>query len=333
MELKESPRPTSGHQEIVGVVHYGLGPIGKAVADLVRERPGLRSVAAVDPDPQLQGQRLGHVQIAPRLTSDLLGSAAIAIHCTSSSLSRVAPQLLELVGAGLNVVSTCEELSFPWATEPRLSAELDAAAKAKGVSILGTGVNPGYAMDYLPIVLSGVARSIDRVRVTRVQDASTRRLPLQRKVGAGLTVSEFERRVAEGSLGHVGLRQSIDALAAAFGWQIDEYEEATTPVPATKAVSSGVGEIAPGDVLGLHQVATGQSDGHKVVELDLTMAIGMLDPADRIELFGSPNLELLIPGGLHGDVATASIVVNAIRRVVDSAPGLRVMSELAPPHP
>src|SRR5499433_3849948 len=324
----------------IGVVHYGLGPIGLAVASLVSGRPWLRSVGAVDISPDLDGRRLGEVTgheadgpvIGPRFMRPA-EPAAVAVHCTGSSLLQVAPQILELASAGLNVISTAEELAFRWQAHPAAAAEIDAGARGAGVTVLGTGINPGYAMDYLPIALSAVAQRVDKVVVHRVQDAATRRLPLQRKIGAGLSPDSFRAAVASGRLGHVGLTESAHALARAFGWRLTDLQEVIEPIAAQEPTPMAESVIQPGQVLGLHQTAEGRVDSRTVISLTLDMAIGAGPPRDSVRLVGVPDLELEVPGGLHGDLATAAIAVNSIPRVVAAAPGLIVMADLAPPTP
>lgn len=323
----------------VGVVHYGLGPIGLAVASLVSDRPWLRSVGAIDISPDLEGRRLGEVTgrgaggpvIGPSFVRP--PEAAVALHCTGSSLQLVAPQILELASGGLNVISTTEELAFPWQAHPAAAVEIDAAARGAGVTVLGTGINPGYAMDYLPIALSAVAQRVDKVVVNRVQDAATRRLPLQRKIGAGLSPDSFRAAAASGRLGHVGLTESAHALARAFGWRLTDLYQTVEPITAKEATPMAEGVIQPGQVLGLHQTAEGRVDSQTVISLTLDMAIGAGPSRDSVRLVGVPDLELEVPGGLHGDLATAAIAVNAIPRVLAAAPGLIVMADLAPPTP
>jgi len=323
----------------IGVVHCGLGPIGLAVASLVSDRPWLRSLAAVDISPDLEGRRLGEVSgrgpVGPVIGPSFLrpAEAAVALHCTGSSLGLVAPQILELASAGLNVISTTEELAFPWQAHPAAATEIDAAARGAGVTVLGTGINPGYAMDYLPIALSAVAQRVDKVVVHRVQDAATRRLPLQRKIGAGLSPDSFRAAVASGRLGHVGLTESAHALARAFGWRLTDLQEAIEPIAAQEPTPMAESVIQPGQVLGLHQTAEGRVDSRTVISLTLDMAIGAGPSRDSVRLVGVPDLELEVPGGLHGDLATAAIAVNAIPRVLAAAPGLIVMADLAPPTP
>lgn len=321
------------------VVHFGLGPIGMGAARLAGER-GHEAVAAVDVRPELVGRALGEVLgtgsvPATRVTETFPAGleAEVAIVCTGSSLEAVLGQLLGLVDAGINVVSTCEELSYPWTESPDLAGELDAAARERGVSVLGTGVNPGFAMDYLPIVISAAARRVDRVEVHRVQDAATRRLPLQRKVGAGLTAADFRAGVEAGHLGHVGLRQSARHIASALGWTLATVEERIDPLLAEQAVTGGFGEIAAGLVTGIHQVVLGRVGVREVIRLVLDMAVGLADPRDEVLVSGDPDVRMVIPGGLHGDVATEAVVVNALERVVAAPPGLWVMADLPPPRP
>ncbi len=322
------------------VVHYGLGPIGLAVAGLVAERSWLRSVAAVDVRQELRGRRLDELvgrpsADSPVVTGEYPGGAGgeVALHCTGSSLERVAPQLLDLVRAGLHVVSTTEELSYPWDAHPQIAAEIDAAARQAAVTVLGTGVNPGYAMDYLAIVLSAVAQRVDGVVVHRVQDAGTRRLPLQRKVGAGMEAAAFRGAVAEGRLGHVGLAESAHLLAGVFGWRLTALRERVEPICASEPTPMPDGVVRPGQVLGIHHVIEADAESRTVISLTLDMAIGIGPARDHVRLTGVPDLELQIPGGVHGDVATAAIVVNAIPRVLAARPGLATMADLAPPTP
>jgi 2,4-diaminopentanoate dehydrogenase len=324
----------------IGVVHFGLGPIGLAVAAVVAGRPWLRSVAAVDLSPDLHGRPLAGLTGRAGAASPVVASAyepaagaRVAVHCTGSSLDRVAPQIVGLVAAGLQVVSTTEELSYPWEAHPQAAAEIDAAARRAGVTVLGTGINPGFAMDYLPIALSAVAERVERVEVHRMQDAATRRLPLQRKVGAGMEPDAFRAAVAEGRLGHVGLTESVHALARAFGWSLSDLEERVEPICADAPAPMSGGVVQPGQVLGLHQTAVGRAGGEVVVSLTLDLAVGIGPARDRVRLLGVPDLELEVPGGLQGDTATAAIVVNAIPRVLAAPPGLVTMADLAPPTP
>lgn len=324
----------------IPVVHYGLGPIGREVASLVGRRASLRSVAAADIDPRIVGRSLA--DLAPGAPAEvtvtdsagaLATPADVVILCTGSSLAEVAGQILDCVAAGRSVVSTCEELSYPHVRAPELAREIDRAARRQGVRVLGTGVNPGFAMDYLPVSVSGASRGVEHVAVHRVQDAGVRREQLQDKVGAGLAVDEFEARAHEGSVRHVGLPESGQAVAAAFGWRLTDLRDEIEPIVAERTTSTSRASIPPGRVLGVRQTVTGYEDGRERLRLRLDMAVGLPEPRDEVVITGDPDIRMLIPGGLHGDIATAAVVVNVIPQLLNAEPGLRVMSELAPPRP
>ena len=327
----------------VKVAHVGLGAIGREVVRLLMRREDLRLVGVCDVDPDLVGRPIGSVlgedadgadvTIVDDLSAVAVESGLVVTHTTSSSLERCLPELLAAVEAGAHVVSSCEELSYPWVQSPEAAARLDGAARAAGVAVVGTGVNPGFAMDYLPVVLSGAAKRVDSVRVHRVQDAGRRREPLQAKVGAGITAEEFDRRVGAGSMGHVGLTESAQAVAAALGWDATDTKETIDPVVAATATPSAFGTIEPGQIAGIDQVAVVTVDGMERVRLHLQMAVGIGPSQDDIWLAGEPDLHLTVPGGLHGDLATAAALVNTIGSIRRAEPGLRVMSELRPPRP
>ncbi|HEY3529329.1 MAG TPA: hypothetical protein VGK78_09270 [Nocardioides sp.] len=327
----------------VQVAHVGLGAIGREVVRLVLRRADLRLVAACDISPELVGTTIGSalgestdgadVTIVTSLAEVPATDDLVVTHTTSSSLARCLPELLAAVEAGAHVVSSCEELSYPWVQAPEEAARLDAAAKEAGVSVVGTGVNPGFAMDYLPVVLSGATKQVDSVKVHRVQDAGERRKPLQAKVGAGITADEFDRRVSDGGMGHVGLTESAQAVAAALGWDASDTTETIQPVIAATATASAFGTIEPGRIAGIDQVAVVRVDGVERVRLHLQMAVGIGPSQDDIWLTGDPDLHLTVPGGLHGDLVTAAALVNTIGSIRHAEPGLRVMSELRPPRP
>jgi 4-hydroxy-tetrahydrodipicolinate reductase len=325
------------------VAHIGLGAIGREVVRLVLGREDLRLVVACDIDPGLVGTTIGQalgmegdgseVTIVESLGQAVRRDGLVVTHTTSSSLALCLPELLAAVEAGASVVSSCEELSYPWVRAPEAAAHLDAAARAAGVAVVGTGVNPGFAMDYLPVVLSGAAKRVDAVHLHRVQDAGQRRKPLQAKVGAGITRDDFDRRVAAGSMGHVGLTESAQAVAAALGWDVSVTTETIEPVVAETAIPSAFGTIEPGRIAGIDQVAVVTVEGVERVRLHLQMAVGIGPSEDDIRLFGDPDLRLKVPGGLHGDLATAAVLVNTLGSIRHADPGLRVMSELRPPRP
>jgi 2,4-diaminopentanoate dehydrogenase len=323
----------------IRVVQFGVGPIGASIARLMRQKSLLEIVGAVDKDPSKVGRDLGEVTeasdrpwgttIFPEISAVLEKSSAdLVVHTTSSYLTDVMDELLVCISGGCCVVSTCEELSYPFHKHPQLSARLDAAAKEEGVALVGTGVNPGFVMDKLVLTLSAAAQRVDWARATRIVDASKRRLPLQKKIGAGMQCDEFRKQVAAGKIKHHGLPESIAMAADGLGFTLDDISETIEPIVAEERVKTEFIEVFPGQVAGVHQIARGTSAGQEKIFMELQMYVGAKQPSDTVELRGEPNLSMTIPGGTHGDVATAAIAVNAIPAILQAPAGLRTVRDL-----
>jgi len=320
----------------VRIVQYGLGPIGAAVTRLVRERPGMSIVGAVDVDPAKHGRDVGElagggalgVRVEPPPGEAGRGEADVAVITTTSSLEKITPQVLDAVERGLHVVTTCEELSYPWRTDPERARMIDEAAARNGVAVVSTGVNPGFLMDFLPLVLTGVCRRVERITVERIQDAAFRRVPFQRKIGAGLTLEEFEARVEDGTLRHVGLTESMHMVGDVLGWDIEKTEDVVEPLIAAEEIDTGELRVGKGCARGVMQTGRAWAGGAEVITLVFRAGVGEPDPRDRILVEGEPRIESLIPGGVNGDTATCAVVVNAVAAVMRARPGLRTMADM-----
>jgi 2,4-diaminopentanoate dehydrogenase len=325
----------------IRVMHFGLGPIGAAIARQIAGRPGFKLVGAIDIDPAKVGRDVGDVVgLHKRLGMKVGGDAGkalkatkadVVVHCTSSSIKRVMPELEAILKTKTPIISTAEELSYPGYTHIRQARQIHALAKKAKVGVLAAGVNPGYAMDALPIMLTAVCERVDRVTVNRVQDARHRRLPFQQKIGAGLTTEQFQKKVADGSVRHVGLTESIAMVADAIGCRLDRISDDIQPKLASVTISSEFLAVDPGYVCGIIQDGVGYRDGNAVVRLHMEAYLGAPETYDMVEIDGSPRLSMRIPGGIHGDLATASLIVNSIPRVIDAAPGLHTMRDLPLP--
>ncbi|HEV7498361.1 MAG TPA: dihydrodipicolinate reductase, partial [Vicinamibacteria bacterium] len=225
-----------------------------------------------------------------------------------------------------------EELAFPVPEHLAVWREIDKAAAAKKVSVLATGVNPGYAMDVLPLLLTAPCSEVTRVSVTRVVDARTRRLPLQRKVGAGLNLNQFRRAMTEGTVRHVGLAQSAYMIASALGWKLERVDETLEPAIAPRDLDTEYLRIPAGMAAGIKQSARGYRNGELAITLDLQMYVGAEQPRDHVMIDGVPPIDVTITGGLAGDSATAAIAVNCIPKVMAARAGLVTMHDLPLPH-
>ncbi len=325
----------------IRVLHVGLGPIGAAVARQVAERRGLRVVGAVDLDPAKVGRDAGDVIDLGRRLRVVVGAdldAAIrqskpdvAVVCTSSTLAGVMPQFDAILRRRVPIVTTTEEAAYPASYNARLARRLDAAARKAGVAVLGTGVNPGFTMDALPIALTAVCERVDRIDVRRVQDARIRRLPFQQKIGAGLTPAEFRRKVADRTVRHVGFSESIQMIADAMSWPLERIEERVSPKIARRRVTGGLVAVAAGQASGVIQEAVGYVGGLPRIRLRLEAYLGAPESYDAVLIEGSPRIDSRIDGGVHGDIATASMTVNSIPAVLDARPGFRTMRDMRLP--
>jgi 4-hydroxy-tetrahydrodipicolinate reductase len=320
------------------VIVCGLGPIGQGIARLALAAEGLRVVGALDISPTHAGKDLGTVLGLPRkLRLKVEADAArllrktkadVAILCTGSSVKAVKPQVLSLVQKGLHVVTTCEEMAFPAPAHQAMLKDVDRLARAKKVAVLGTGVNPGYAMDALVLMLTAPCVSVNRVSATRVVNAASRRLPLQRKVGAGLNLAQFRRALTEGAVRHVGLVESVHMIAAGLGWKLDKVEETIEPAIAPRDLDTDYLRVPAGAVAGIKQTARGYRNGDLAVSLDLQMYVGAESPRDHILVDGEPRVDVAVAGGLAGDIATGAIVINAIPKLMAAPAGLVTMKDL-----
>jgi 4-hydroxy-tetrahydrodipicolinate reductase len=325
----------------IRVIHVGLGPIGSAVLSQVASRPGFSIVGAVDVDPAKAGRDLGEVAelgrcLGIKVSADLIktlksAKPQVAVLCTSSSLTRVLPQIETILKSRTAIVSTTEELAYPGRTHARQGRQIDGWAKKARVAVLGTGVNPGFAMDALPIALTAACERVDRVVVNRVQDARIRRLPFQQKIGAGLTPAQFQKEVDAGRVRHVGLTESIAMIADALGWKLDRVTDEIRPQVASAPVSSEFLAVDAGYVAGIVQDGVGYRKGAAAISLHMEAYLGAPESFDAVDIEGSPRLSMKIAGGIHGDIATVALVVNAIPKLLSAPPGLHTMRDMPLP--
>ena len=325
----------------IRVLLVGLGPIGATVGRQLAARRGFRIVGAVDIDPAKVGRDAGAViglerPLRTRVRAGIREAIRatrpdVAVLCTSSSLAEVLPQFEEVLRERVPIVTTTEEAAYPTRRTRAIASRIDAAARRAGVAVLGTGVNPGFTMDALPIMLTAACARVDAVEVRRVQDARIRRLPFQQKSGAGLTVAEFEARVAAGTVRHVGFTESITMIADALGWRLERVTDEVRPKVARRAVASEWLSVAAGRVAGLVQDGIGYVGGEPRIRLHLEAYLGAPSAYDSVLIEGMPRLYSKIEGGVHGDIVTAAMTINAIPRVIAAEPGLRTMRDVPLP--
>jgi 4-hydroxy-tetrahydrodipicolinate reductase len=329
--------------EKVKIVLHGVGAVGSLIAKFLLEKEGVNIVGAIDIAEDKVGKDLGEIlglnrKLGVKVSDDVDSvlskvKADIAVHATSSFFKNTYSQIASIVKHDVNVVSTCEELSYPYITEPKLAMKLDALAKKHNVTVLGTGINPGFLMDTLVITLTAVCQKIEKIKAVRVMNAATRRLPFQKKIGAGLTVEEFKRRIESRQItGHVGLKQSIAMIADALKWNLDKImAESVEPVIAKKPVESASTQVRAGEVAGLRQGAKGILKNKEVIVLDFQAYIGAEEEYDAVTIEGVPSIKQKIQPCVHGDIGTVAMIVNSIPKVVNAPAGLLTMKDLPVP--
>ena len=332
------------HLAKYNVVTFGAGVIGGLTAKYILEskRAKFNLVGVYDIDPAKVGKDLGEVigldhsvgvTVSNKLDKVLTSKVDIAIHTTSSYLSAAIPQIESIVKSRVDVISSCEELSYPYVVNTKSANRLDRLAKKKGVTVLGTGINPGFLMDTLPIVLTAPCKEVKKITVTRKMNAATRRVPFQKKIGVGMTKVEFQKAIDERSIsGHVGLKQSIGMIAEAIGWKLDEIKIAQVePVTAESTIEGGFVQVKPGNVCGTKQTAEGLVGNRPLIQLDFTAAVGVAEEYDMVQIEGLPPVNCKISPCVHGDHGTVAMLTNMIPKVVNSAPGLYTMKDLQVP--
>jgi hypothetical protein len=320
----------------IRVAQFGLGPIGVDCLRLAASKDWARTVGAVDIDPAKIGEDLDKLTSTRSLRGlRVVGSVAeleekpdLIFHTAVSRFKAAFSQLESIVQQGIHVVSSCEEMVFPQLTEPRLAARLDRLCQESGAKVVGTGVNPGFVMDLLPLCLSGVSRRVTAIHVQRVVNASTRREPLQRKIGSGLAPAEFRRLLHTGKAGHAGLMESLALVAHALGWKAGPIRETGNAVVAKNDIRTRFLEVKKGQTCGLHQRAQARVDGQLRLTLDLKMYLDAMDPHDAIQIEGDPPLDVVIKGGVAGDQATVAALVNTAPKLLRARPGLRLVTDL-----
>jgi 4-hydroxy-tetrahydrodipicolinate reductase len=326
----------------IKIAQFGLGPIGLETLKLAATKPWAEIVGGVDIDPAKIGQDLSaltgvkalHGRLVWGSLEELLAHARpeLIFHTSVSRFKDAFTQIEPMARRGISVVSSCEELLFPTLREPALAAKLDRVCKKAGARVVGTGVNPGFVMDVLPICLTGVSRDVTAVHVQRVVNAAARRAPLQKKIGSGLAPAEFRRRFKQGKAGHVGLKESLALIAHCLGWTAKNIVETGDAVVADHHIRTQFLEVKKGQTCGLHQYAQATVNGKVRLTLDIKMYLDAKNPHDAVQIEGVPPLDVVINGGVAGDQATVAALVNTAPGLLKAPAGLLLMTDLPVPR-
>ncbi|MDP1581205.1 MAG: hypothetical protein Q8M02_13085 [Candidatus Didemnitutus sp.] len=326
----------------IKIAQFGLGPIGLEALKLAATQPWVEIIGAVDKDPSKAGRPLTEVTGLAQLDGLKVSAnleelfrdtqPEVILHTAGSSAAISLEQMRPALELGVSVASTCEELIFPALKAGHLVKEYDGLCRHTGARMVATGVNPGFVMDLLPITMTAVSRAVDSILVERVVNASTRRQPLQAKIGSGQSPEEFRAKLQSGRAGHAGLRESLALLAHAMGWPMDSITEVGEPMIAQHDIKTNFFTVAKGQACGIHQRAVGLSGGVEKIVLDIKMYLDAENPCDHIVIRGRPPLDVTVNGGVAGDDATVASLINIVPRLLSAQPGLHLPIDLPVPR-
>jgi 4-hydroxy-tetrahydrodipicolinate reductase len=336
----------SSRSDPVRVLVLGTGQMGAGIARLVLEKPGLELAGAYARRAVRAGMDLGQaigvdrrlgVPISATL-DDAIGASRpeVAIQATCSRLVDAAPEIFVLVRRGVHVISIAEEMAHPASVSPSLARDLHQLAVAGGVSVAGTGINPGFVLDLLVITLTGVCAAIDSITATRVNDLSPYGLTVLRSQGVGLTPAAFRAGVEDGTVvGHIGFVQSMHMIGGALGWEIERVTEKREAIVSRVRRETPFVTVSPGEVAGCLHTAVGYRRGAPVITLIHPQQVHPeaegVETGDTIEILGTPTVRLAGRPEIPGGTGTVAIALNMIPRVLGAAPGLHTMADLPVP--
>lgn len=246
--------------------------------------------------------------------------------------------IVRLLESGKNVITTVGYL-YPKAYGADVLARLEAAGRAGGASLHGTGLNPGFIGDLLPLVLSSMSRRIERIYVTEISNFSYYPAPdiMLGMMRMGQTPERFE--ASAGRLKHwLGalFRESVMMVADGLGAPLDQIVESYELALAEETFSVAAGEIPAGGVAGQHWKWVGLRDGrervvHETVwRMHQDVAPGWPQGPNSVEIAGEPTMRVELGESWLNDPlgATAWHAVNAIPAVCAAEPGVRSFLDL-----
>lgn len=334
--------------ENVKVIIWGIGAMGSGMAKMLLDKKGVdivgvcsrRSHVGENLFDVLEVDAAGRQPIIVTNDIDTLvkqKSADVALIATDSFTRDTFDKIKKVAENGINVISIAEEMAFPKAQEPELAEKMDAIAKENGVTILGTGINPGFVLDLLILALTGTCETVDYIKASRVNDLSPFGTAVMKGQGVGLTEEAFLRGVESGEVvGHVGFPESISMVAEGLGWKINKIEQTREPIISTVARETKYVSVEPGNVAGCRHCAIGEVDGEVKIDMEHPQQIHPnlegQDTGDYIWVRGVPNIDMQIKPEIPGGIGTIAMAVNMIPHVINARPGLKTMMDLPVPR-
>lgn len=332
--------------ENIKIIIWGLGAMGSGIARIISTKKGMEIVGAIDTDPNKEGKDLNeligthNIPVYIRSNPEEVikkGCADVVIIATSSYAEKVFPLIKFTVENDINVITTAEEMAYPAAKHPELALEIEKLAKEHGVSVLGTGINPGFILDYLIIALTGCCVDVENIRASRINDLSPFGKAVMEEQGVGLTPEKFVEGVKSGMVaGHIGFSESINMICDALGWKISDIEEIREPIISNTYRETTYCKVEPGFVAGCRQIGYGKVGNETKIYLyhpqQILPSIEGVDTGDYIEITGNPSIHLSIKPEIPGGIGTIALCVNMIPHVINAHPGLVTMLDLPVPR-
>ncbi len=334
-------------KENVKVIIWGLGAMGGGMADMLLKKKGVEIVGAVGRGAKIGKSMYDYIKTEKGSRKDvIIGSyedvikekaADVVLICTDSFTKGVFDKIKYCLEKKINVISSAEQMAYPKAAEPELTKQLDEIAKANGVTVLGTGINPGLIMDLLVVAFTGACEEVKHIAARRVNSLSPFGPAVMEEQGIGITVDEFKEGVRTGKLaGHVGFAESIGMIADAIGWKLSGFKQSMEPIVTEVDRKSPYGFAKAGDVAGCAMKGYGYVDGELKIEMDHPQQIephlGGVETGDYIIIKGTPNVNMANKPEIPGGIGTIAMCVNMIPHVINARPGLKTMIDLPVPR-
>ncbi len=330
----------------VKVIIWGFGAMGSGIAKTLLNRKGIDIVGVGDIGAKV-GKSMFEVlgvekgdnpEVIVGNAEEIIkpGVADIVIVCTDSYTKAVFPKLKFVMEQGINAITSAEQMAYPAAQEPELASELDKIAKANGVSVLGTGINPGHIMDLLVLVMTGAMTDVEHIVSRRVNSLSPFGPTVMEEQGIGISVEDFNAKKASGKMaGHVGFHESVGMIAEGLGWDIEKFEQDMEPIVTDVDRVAPYGEAKAGTLAGVAMVGQAYKDGECVIEMDHPQQIEPeqvgISTGDYVIIKGTPDINLANSPEVEGGLGTTAMLVNMIPQVINADAGLQTMLSLPVP--
>jgi 4-hydroxy-tetrahydrodipicolinate reductase len=331
----------------IKVIIWGLGSMGSGMAEMLLKKKGVDIVGVAGRGDKigksmfdfLKVKRDGRPDVVVGAPEDVIRERAadVVLLCTDSFTASAFDKLQFILEKKINCITSAEEMAYPAAKEPELARKLDGIAKANGVSVLGTGINPGLIMDLLVVLMTGCCEEVEHITARRVNSLSPFGPAVMHEQGIGMTREEFAAGVKSGKLaGHVGFNESITMIGDAIGWKVSEIKQSMEPIVTDVDRTSPYGFAKAGNVAGCAMKGQGFVDGALKIEMDHPQQIEPelvgVKTGDYVIVAGTPDINMINSPEVPGGIGTIAMCVNMIPHIINARPGLHTMLTLPVPR-